>query len=194
VAESNVTAQKVPPPDGPVCQKFPWVRLQYLYLLRVPILMAIAILVFPVVSLYWLRELLGNLFVVDPWSIFSTVVATEMLAFGILAETRVVLLNGVERFGILQGMKDDVIRKKSLILTEILPLPMAIALIISNCQAATPGAAITRVIFGVGAILVAHVAVFAVLWFSVLFSPRYPDAYKPPSQTTEGEHAVSFTI
>jgi hypothetical protein len=180
VAEGNVTAQKVPAPEGPVCQKFPWVRLQYLYLLRVPILMALAILVFPVVSLCWLRELLGNLFVVDPWGIFCTVVATEMLAFGILAETRVVLLNGVERFGILQGMKDDVIRKKSLILTEILPLPMAIALIISNGQVATPGPAITRVIFGVSAILVAHIAVFAVLWFSVLFSPRYPDAYEPP--------------
>jgi hypothetical protein len=106
------------PPARHTRSQFPWAKLQYLYLLRVPILMGVMLFFLPMVSLFLFRQLLENLFVVGTWNIFWTVIATEMLAFGILVVTRVVLLNGLERFDIPQGLRQDVIKKRYLLLTE----------------------------------------------------------------------------
>ncbi len=45
------------------------VWLQYGYLLRVPILVAIALFALPIVALFVYRQLLGNLFLLNPWNI-----------------------------------------------------------------------------------------------------------------------------
>jgi len=155
------------------------VRLQYLYLLRVPILMAFTIVVLPIVSLTVARELLGNLYVVNLWNIFSTLFATEMLTLGIMVVTRVVLLNGRERFGIPQGLSKDVVRKKLLSIPQILLAPMFCGLIFGNGQSTDLKTGLIRCGVGVLAIIAALIAAFAMLWLSVLFSPRYPNPDAP---------------
>ncbi len=77
------------------------VLLQYGYLLRVPFLIGGILVALPIVSLCAsFRQLLGNLFILDCWNIFWTMIATIMLAWSIAVVFRVVLLNGLERFAI----------------------------------------------------------------------------------------------
>jgi hypothetical protein len=172
--------------EGTSLRHLDWrTRLQYSYLLRVPILIAVTISALPIVSLHTSsKQLLGNLFVVDLWNIFWTMVATEMLVLGLLVVFRIVLLNGKQRFDIPQAMSKDVVRKKSVFLPQLLILPMWYALAASNGQVTNINDALIR--FGVGflGILAALVAAFAMLWLSVLWSPRYPD----PDKKADPEH------
>src|SRR5579864_8545580 len=94
--------------------------LQYFYLLRVPILMGITLFTLPILSLTEFHSLLGNLFVLDRLNIFWTMVATVTLAFSILVTFRVVLLNGMQRFGVQQALTKDQISTPALVFSEIL--------------------------------------------------------------------------
>ncbi|HZL66985.1 MAG TPA: patatin-like phospholipase family protein, partial [Candidatus Limnocylindrales bacterium] len=147
------------------------VKLQYAYLVRVPILVGITLFALPIVSLFALRQLLGNLFLLGPWNILWTMVATTTLAFSILVVFRVVLLNGQERFGIQQALTQDIVSHRALLFTESLALPMLIATVFSNGQAHNAlglrlGAALTGIV-------AVHVAGYGALWLTVLLSPRY---------------------
>src|SRR5215471_11462591 len=51
-------------------------KWQYLYLLRVPTLMGLVLFALPIVSVTAFQSLLGNLFVLNPWNIFWTMIAT----------------------------------------------------------------------------------------------------------------------
>ena len=150
-------------------------KIQYLYLLRVPLLMSLTIFLLPILSLFCFRQLLGNLFVVTVWNIFWTLLATEMLVFGILVVIRVVLLNGLERFRIPQGLSTDVIKARWLFATQILAVPMFFALIFSNHQSDDRTQLFWRLLAGGAAILVAFIVGFLVLLLSVLISQRYSD-------------------
>jgi hypothetical protein len=176
VAENPVPPAQDPHKESPL-PKPCFGKIQYLYLLRVPILVGLTIFFLPIVSLYCFRQLLGNLFVVMPSNIFWTLIATEMLVFGILVVTRVVLLNGLERFRIPQGLSEDVIKARWLLATQLLLLPMFVALIFSNDQADGTHC-FWRLLAGGAAILVAFIAGFLVLLASVLISQRYRDDKK----------------
>jgi Patatin-like phospholipase len=170
----------VPRSEGTSLRHLDWrARLQYLYLLRVPILIAITIFLLPIVSLHTrLKQLLGNLFVVRPWNIFWTMVATEMLVLGLMVVYRVVLLNGEQRFGIPQAMFKDVVRKKSVFVPQLFLLPMFYELVFSNVQGHNINVALIRLGIGFLGIVAALVAAFGMLWLSVLLSPRYPNPDK----------------
>jgi hypothetical protein len=171
--------EAVTPPKKTSLRHLEWrARLQYFYLLRVPILIAITIFFFPIISLTSLRQLLGNLFVVDLWNIFWTMIATEMLVLGLMVVFRVVLLNGNSRFGIPQALSEDVVRKKSIFLPQLLLLPMLWELVRSNGQANNLNDAFVRSGIAILGTLVAGLAAFVMLWLSVLFSPRYPNPNK----------------
>ena len=147
------------------------VLLQYLYLLRVPILVAITLFALPIVSLFTYRQLLGNLFLLTPWNIFWTMIATTTLAFSILVVFRVVLLNGDERFGIQQALTEDFVSHRALLSTELLAVPMLIATVFSNGQAHDAlGLRISAALVGIGLV---HILGYGVLWLTVLLSPRY---------------------
>jgi hypothetical protein len=154
-------------------------KLQYAYLLRVPALIGITLIALPLFARWNLRQLLGNLFVVTPLNIFWTMLAAEMLVLGMLQASRVVLLNGNERFGICQGAKDT-LRKKWLLLFQIFLVPMFVMLVFSDCQATTWTDAVIRLGVGLGGMVAALIVAFVVLWFAVLVSPRYPNPDKVP--------------
>ena len=146
-------------------------KLQYAYLLRVPILVGSTLFVLPIVSLFALRQLLGNLFLLGPWNILWTMVATTTLAFSILVVFRVVLLNGKERFGIQQALTQDVVTHRALLFTEALTLPMLMATVFSNGQA--QNALGVRLGAALADIVAVHVVGYGALWLTVLLSPRY---------------------
>ena len=75
------TAPAPGPNDAPPKQLPLGVKLQYAYLVRVPILVGITLFALPIVSLFALRQLLGNLFLLGPWNILWTMIATTTLAF-----------------------------------------------------------------------------------------------------------------
>ena len=156
-----------PPPKGVPLG----VWIQYLYLLRVPILAGITLLALPIVSLFVYRQLLGNLFLLDPWNILWTMIATTTLAFSILVVFRVVLLNGKERFWIQQALTEDVVSYRALLVTEFLTVPMLIATVFSNGQAQN-GLPCALALPWLGIVAV-HIMGYGVLWLTVLLSPRY---------------------
>lgn len=147
--------------------------LQYFYLLRVPILMGITLFVLPILSVTWLRSLLGNLFVLDPLNIFWTMVAAVTLAFSILVTFRVVLLNGMQRFGVQQALTKDRITTPSLLLSEALTLPMLVVAVCSNGQVPDAATFLMRLGAGLLGVVVANVEGYIVLLVAVLLSQRY---------------------
>ena len=165
----------VPPvPPAPAHSPLPWrVRLQYFYLLRIPILLAIILLALPFVALFWARPLLGNLLVVGLWGIFWTTMAAMMLAWGILVTFRVVQLNGRERFGIRQWLTEDKVSTRALILSESLIVPVLLACVFSNGQARTWEAALARLGSGLAGVVAAHIIGYLGLLAAILISPRY---------------------
>ncbi len=148
--------------------------LRYAYLLRVPILMGAALASLPPVALWVLpiRALLGNLFVMDGSRIGWTMLAAVMLSWSILVVTRVILLNGRNRFGVQQGLTQDVVSHLTLLLFECLAIPMLIALVWSNDQGISTKYR-GRLLWATGGIVVAHVLGYIALFLAVLVSPRY---------------------
>ena len=158
--------------DQPPRKRLPLgVWVQYGYLLRVPILVGITLFALPIVSLFVYRQLLGNLFLLNPWNILWTMIATTTLAFSILVVFRVVLLNGKERFGIQQALTEDYVSHRALLFTELLAVPMLIATVFSNGQAQN-GVAL-RIGAAVAGVVAVHVVGYGALWLTVLLSPRY---------------------
>ena len=158
----------------PASRPLPWgARVQYFYLLRIPIIMGAAICILPIASFVWFRQLLGNLFVLDLWNIFWTVLATQMLTTSILVVARVVLLNGKERFGVRQALREDIVSKGSLLWTGALGIPMFWAIVFTNGQVKGAYDAVPRVAVVLAAMLMASILAFGVLWVSILVSPRY---------------------
>jgi hypothetical protein len=148
-------------------------RLRYSYLLRVPILVGLVLAALPVVSLFCWRELLGNLFVLGCPNIFWTTMAAVMLTWSILVVSRVVLLNGENRFGVRQGMTKDVVTLGTLLSVEVLYLPMIGGVVFSNGQMGNWQIATERALMALAGILAAHVLGFFALLASVWVSQRY---------------------
>lgn len=147
--------------------------LRYGYLLRIPILMAAALALLPIIALYTdVRVLLGNLFVLQDRGIAGIMLAAMMLALSILVVSRVVLLNGRARFGVQQGLTQDLVSLRTLLLFECLTIPMLIALVWSNGQGGA-GHYKERLLFAVLGLIDAHVLGYAALFIAVLVSPRY---------------------
>lgn len=149
-------------------------KLQYAYLLRVPILIGGILVALPIVSLFTsFRQLLGNLFVLDCWNIFWTMIATVMLAWSIAVVFRVVLLNGLERFGIPQAIAEDTVSWRVVVLTDSLTVPMGLAIVFSNGQVDGWTPFLARAGAGLAGVFAAHLLGFAALLLAVLGAPRY---------------------
>lgn len=166
---NQVIADNLPKPPLPLR-----VYLQYFILARVPLLIAAVLFLLPTIALNWFPELLANLFVLGFGNIVWTMIASLMLAWSILVAIRVVLLNGRERFGIRQGLTEDVISGRDLVATELLALPILRAAVFSNGQVNGAGALWLRLLAAFVGIIGAHVLGFLVLFTAVLLSPRYP--------------------
>jgi hypothetical protein len=77
-----------------------YLALPYVYLLRVPLLLGVALLVIPVLARTGLRNVLGNLFVLHPGELFFVSFAAILAATTVVVTARVILLHGPARFGV----------------------------------------------------------------------------------------------
>jgi hypothetical protein len=75
-------------------------HLPYVYLVRVPLLLALVLLGLPLAAMTGMRSVLGNLFVLTAGELFWVAVAIALSSATVLATARVVLLYGAERFGV----------------------------------------------------------------------------------------------
>jgi hypothetical protein len=174
-----VIIEEPEPPAGPP-EPVNKNKFQYLYLLRVPIMTAAMLVLLPIISLFAFRELLGNLFVLDVWNIFWTMIVATMVALSVLVSTRVVLLNG-SRFGVAQGLDKDVVPGWALFAAELLVVPLALAAIFGIGQApifsksgtAAWDAFLHRFGAAAGGVFTALALSFLTLVAAILFSQRY---------------------
>lgn len=156
-------------------------KIAYLYLLRVPIVIGALLVAFPILAVFPLKELLGNLFVLDGLETFETTALALIACWSILLTGRLVLLNGKERFDAPStGLSAATLSWKSFCWVILLATPSILAQFLdlsSNLPFGTSGksgfvpAAFIRVVaIGAGAV-VAYLLSFLGLWVAVLLAP-----------------------
>ena len=92
----------------------------YCYLLRIPLLIGLILITLPPFAIWGSgRSLLENLFVLTAGNIFWVMIVALILAWSLLVASRVVLLNGRDRFGIDTWMKQDVLQWWHLLLASL---------------------------------------------------------------------------
>src|SRR5712692_3834372 len=146
----------------------------YVYLLRIPILTGLILIVLPPLALWGPpKSLLENMFVLTPWNIFWAMIPALMLAWSLVVVSRVVLLNGKDRFGIDQWMTQDTLRGRHLFWGSLPALSLFACACVQKFHDASSvpwwkwlGAAF-------GGALIAYVAGFWGLVFSVALAPHY---------------------
>jgi hypothetical protein len=146
----------------------------YVYLLRIPILTGLILVGLPPIALWGPpRSLLENMFVLTPWNIFWAMVPALMLAWSLVVVSRVVLLNGKDRFGIDQWMTQDTLKGSHLFWGSLPALSLFACACVEKFHDASSvpwwkwlGAAF-------GGALIAYVAGFAGLVLSVALAPHY---------------------
>jgi hypothetical protein len=144
--------------------------LNYLYLLRVPILMAIALVGLPFLAfISATKPICGNLFLLRPANVFFTMIAAFMLAWSILVVSRVVLLNG-ERFKVDQALKKDELSWPWMIGVFLLVIPMLYGTV---AEPLPDGDWPWRLGAALSGLLMAYVAGCITLVLAVLFAPKY---------------------
>jgi cation transport regulator ChaC len=100
----------------------------YAYLLRIPILIGLVLIALPPLALLWgpLESLLENMFVLTPANIFWAMIPALTLAWSLVVVSRVILLNGKERFGIDQWLQQDTLKGWQLLLGSLPALSLFI--------------------------------------------------------------------
>jgi hypothetical protein len=97
------TAVAIPEPQAVLTPHARWAKtLAYLYLLRVPVIVAAVLFFFPIFAL---RSSLGqpifqNFFYMDPWASAVTTVVALMVTWSVVLNALVVLFNASERFAV----------------------------------------------------------------------------------------------
>src|ERR1700693_3198316 len=146
----------------------------YAYLLRVPILTGIILVGLPPLALWGPpRSLLENMFVLTPWNIFWAMVPALMLAWSLVVVSRVVLLNGEDRFGIDQWMTQDTLKGSHLFWGSLPALSLFACACVDKVHHAGSAPWWKWLGAAVGGALIAYVAGFWGLVFSVALAPHY---------------------
>jgi len=149
-------------------------RLVYLYLLRVPLLIGVVLVGLPFFALLSGspgRALFENLFVLDATATFVTTISAIVLAWSLLLTGRLVLLNGQDRFGTRQLLRQNTLSKRAVLFAVILAAPMIVAQFF-KVREFQLGREVGWNIFGcIAGALVAYLLAFAGLFLAVLLSP-----------------------
>ncbi len=159
--------------------------LAYLYLLRVPILIAALLAGLPLVLLSPLRPLVQSLFVLDAWGVFWVMVAALMVAWSVLVSGRVILLNGRERFGIDQWGQ-DVLTGRQVRLASATVAPLWVCALYLRTEADQVSSAVVWIAASVVGYAVAFFLGFTALVLAVLLSPKYTQPARHRFATLSG--------
>lgn len=146
----------------------------YAYLLRIPIIIGLVLIAIPPLAVWGPpRSLLENLFVLTPENIFWVMIPALTLAWSLVVVSRVVLLNGKERFGLDLWMKRDTLTGRHLLCGS---LPM-LSLLVCACWEKLHDVTWAPWWKWLGAALsgafIAYIAGFVGLVISIGFAPHY---------------------
>ena len=149
--------------------------LAYLYLLRMPILTGLVLVAFPFAALWHgspVSSLLQNLFLLTPLGTFWSTVAALVLSWSVLLTSRLVLLNGEERFDLPQAMLSINLRARSVFGIMLLALPTILGPFTQKSDFGFTDVDLkSRAAAMVLGILFAYVFAFLALLVAVLFAP-----------------------
>jgi hypothetical protein len=148
-------------------------RLVYLYLLRVPLLIWGVLVGFPFLAIYSpLSSLFENLFMLDVTACFIVTLAAVVLAWSILLTIRLVLLNGEQRFGTVQWLREDKLGAVSVLFMTLSAAPMVLVQFLRRDQFQLHDAALWWNIAAIAAgALSAYLLAFLALVGAVLTAP-----------------------
>jgi len=96
-----------------------------------------------------------------------------MLAWSLLVVSRVILLNGEERFGIDQWMPQDTVKGRDLLLASLPTIPWLVCASVEKWRNFGSISWLTWFAAAVGGALLAYIAGFVGLVFSITLAPRY---------------------
>lgn len=154
---------------------------RYAYLLRVPVVTAVVLFVFPFAALLRhspLRVLFQNLFLLDggtrmwPWPTFWSTMAALVLAWSILLTSRIVLLNCGDRFKIPSVMTAADLKGWPFFAIVVLSLPTILGQFTQQSDFRPNQPLCTQCIFAIGAAAVCSYALaYIALWWAVLVAP-----------------------
>ncbi|MGK7874253.1 MAG: patatin-like phospholipase family protein [Xenococcaceae cyanobacterium] len=101
---------------------------QYLFLLRLPILMALLLVTLPLIAKFWLPAMLKNLFVLrDKWQLTFVIISALIAGMAVILVADIMLLNLPARFGVPEWLK----------IPQFWQYGLAIALGLPTCLTAT---------------------------------------------------------
>src|SRR5580692_3295165 len=146
----------------------------YTYLLRVPISTGLILILLPPLALWGPpKSLLQNMFTLSPQNIFWAMVAALMLAWSLVVVSRIVLLNGKDRFGIDQWMTQDTLRGNNLFCGSLPALSLFACAYFEKCRDASVVPSWRWMTAAFGGALIAYVLGFCGLVLSVAVAPHY---------------------
>ncbi|HXD74456.1 MAG TPA: patatin-like phospholipase family protein [Vicinamibacterales bacterium] len=156
-----------------------WIFVAYVYLLRVQIVVALVVFGLPIVAL-WLPilgtdALFGNFFVLDRRGVFLSTFTAMLVTWSAVLTTRLVLLNGADRFGLKQAWTlNDLKPWAAGIASLIVVAPMIAGQYYGWRHLSTPAstAPTSWVLLSLaGGMLAAYFTVYAALLLAVLVAP-----------------------
>lgn len=141
------------------------------------------LIVIPPISVWGpARPLLENLFVLSAENIFWVMIVALILAWSLLVVSRLVLLNGKDRFGIDSWMRKDVLSGWHLLLASIPTISLFVCACVEQQRAFATSDWWKWIVSGFAGAAIAYTAGFAGLVLSITLAPRYhPEdrAYDP---------------
>lgn len=154
---------------------------RYAYLLRVPVIIATILFVFPFAALLPhspLRILFQNLFLLDggtrmwPWPTFWSTMAALVLAWSILLTSRIVLLNCGDRFKIPSVMTAADLKGWPVFAIVVLSLPTVLGQFTQQSDFRPNQPLCTQCILAIGVAAVgSYVLAYIALWCAVVLAP-----------------------
>jgi len=161
-----------PPPPPALSRPGGW--LTYLYLLRVPVLVLAVLCGLPFVAQYTsLKSLLGNLLLLSPGECFFVTLSAVIVAWSVLLTSRLVLLNGEERFGTIQGIGVDQLGTGPVFLATAAALPVVSIQFLNRIDFGLEGSALYWNVSAIAAgALAAYFLAFFALFIAVLYAAR----------------------
>jgi hypothetical protein len=146
----------------------------YCYLLRIPLLIGLILITLPPFAIWGSgRSLLENLFVLTAGNIFWVMIVALILAWSLLVASRVVLLNGRDRFGIDTWMKQDVLQWWHLLLASLPTVSLFVCACVEKNRAFAAVSWWKWAGAGLAGAAIAYAIGFLGLVVSLTLGPRY---------------------
>jgi hypothetical protein len=145
--------------------------VSYVYLMRVPLLLGGVLLLLPFAALLWMKTLLQNLFILTVQGTMWTTAIALVLTWSIMLTSRLVLLNGKDRFDLPQALTINTLKARYSVLIWLLAIPLIVAQFTQKDFNLHRPEIVSRLIAIAGGALIAYLLAFAGLVLTMWLNP-----------------------